>query len=80
MKKFVAVLLCIVFLASSLLLVSCQKKETVTEPEKAEEPAATGGYGEEPAATGGYGEEPEAPGGHGEEQPAEEKPAETGGY
>ena len=48
MKKWLAIVLCIVFLASSLLLVSCQKQETKTEPE-------TGGYGEKAEEAGRYG-------------------------
>jgi hypothetical protein len=74
MKKTLIVVSCMTAFVMSLFLVSCQKQETVTEPEKAEE---TGGYGEEkPAETGGYGEEaPAKVEGHGEE-----KPAETGGY
>ncbi len=66
MKKTLIVVICMTAFVMSLFLVSCQKQETVTEPEKAEE---TGGYGEEEPAKG-------------EEEPAkaEEKPAETGGY
>ncbi len=66
MKKTFSVVIFMTAFVMSLFLVSCQKQETVTEPEKAEE---TGGYGEEEPAKG-------------EEEPAkaEEKPAETGGY
>ena len=73
MKKTLIVVICMTAFVMSLFLVSCQKQETVTEPEKAEE---TGGYGEEEPAKGE--EEPAK----GEEEPAkaEEKPAETGGY
>ncbi|MCK5504286.1 MAG: hypothetical protein KAJ10_03955 [Thermodesulfovibrionia bacterium] len=70
MKKTLIVLICMIVFIMSLFLVSCQKQETVTEPEKAEE---TGGYGEEEPAKGE--EEPAEAEGHGEE-----KPAETGGY
>ena len=70
MKKTLIVVICMTAFVMSLFLVSCQKQETVTEPEKAEE---TGGYGEEEPAKGE--EEPAK----GEEEPAkaEEKPAET---
>ena len=73
MKKTLIVVICMTAFVMSLFLVSCQKQETVTEPEKAEE---TGGYGEEEPAKGE--EEPA----EAEEKPAEaeEKPAETGGY
>ena len=70
MKKTLIVLICMIVFIMSLFLVSCQKQETVTEPEKAEE---TGGYGEEEPAKAE--EEPAEAEGHGEE-----KPAETGGY
>jgi opacity protein-like surface antigen len=60
MKKMLVGVLSIVFLASSLLLVSCQKKE---------EPAAqTGGYGDKAKeGAAGYGEKgKEAAAGYGE--------------
>ena len=71
MKKLLSIVLCILFSASVLLLVSCQKKEETPAPpaagygEKAEE--AVGGYGEKAEeSVGGYGEKPkEAVGGYG---------------
>ena len=59
MKKWLAIVLCILFAVSTLLLVSCQKEETAT--------SETGGYGEEAEDAGGYGgdEKAEDAGGYG---------------
>lgn len=70
MKKALSIVLCVLFSASVLLLVSCQKKEETPAPpvehsEKAKDAAA--GYGEKAEeAVGGYGEKAkEAVGGYG---------------
>ena len=47
MKKMLSISLCILFSASVLLVVSCQKKEEAAKP--------AAGYGDK-AATAGYGE------------------------
>ncbi len=67
MKRWLAIVLCVLFAVSTLSLVACQKQEPASE---------SGGYGSEEAA-GGYGGGEEAGGyGGGEKAGGEE----AGGY
>jgi len=70
MKRWLAIVLCVLFAVSTLSLVACQKQEPASE---------SGGYGSNEEASGYGGDEKEAAGGYGggEEAAGGE---EAGGY
>ncbi len=54
MKKTFFLVICIIVFVLGLLLVSCQKQETATEPAAHEEETVTEEGAEEAEETGGY--------------------------